>query len=236
MQQLEYTAFERLRCPRPVDKLDWVAEHCKDKRVLDLGAYDETAIELKEGTDWWLHGRLSKVASAVVGVDNSPLLPPSGVETSETSRIVPGDILHLDVVPLDEKPDVVVAGELIEHVPDALQFLGSLRSDRRLDGATAVFTTPNASAFYNVVLGVFGRESTHHDHVAIHSYKTLNTLCRKAGFREWELMPYHSRFSELVLRSSRPVRMGVLGFERFVNAVEYAFPLLAGGWILVVGL
>lgn len=236
MQQLRYTPFERLRCPRPVDKLDWVADYCIGKRVLDLGAYDETAVGLKEETEWWLHGRLSRVAAAVVGVDNSPLLPPAGLETSRTSRIVPGDILKLEAVPLDETPDVVVAGELIEHVPDAVQFLVSLKSDPRLSGATAVITTPNASAFYNFFLGCFGRESTHHDHVAIHSYKTLNTVCRKACLRDWHLIPYHARFSELTLRSSKPARVGVVAFERFVNAVEYAFPLLAGGWILIAPL
>jgi len=229
---LEYTAVERLACPRPVDKLDWVTELCRDKRVLDLGAYDETAVELKEGTGWWLHGRLFEVARWVVGVDNSPLLPADGLETSARSRIVPGDILQLEAVPLGESPDVVVAGELIEHVPDPVAFLQGLSGDPRFAGATAVITTPNASAFYNFLLGFFGRESTHHDHVAIHSYKTLNTLCRKAGLVDWQLTPYHARFSEMVLRSSKPARMGVLGFERFVNTVETAFPLLSGGWIL----
>jgi len=232
MEHLEYTAVERLTCPRPVDKLDWVTDLCRAKRVLDLGAYDETAVDLKEGTGWWLHGRLFEVASAVVGVDNSPLLPAEGLRTSERSRIVPGDILHLEDVALDEPPEVVVAGELIEHVPDPVRFLQGLAGDPRFHGATAVITTPNASAFHNFFLGVFRRESTHHDHVAIHSYKTLNTLCRKAGLHEWQLIPYRARFSEMVLRSSKAARVGVLGFERFVNAVEWAFPLLSGGWIL----
>ncbi|MDQ3680154.1 MAG: class I SAM-dependent methyltransferase [Actinomycetota bacterium] len=232
MKALRYTPFEHLKCPRPVDKLDWISDFCRDKRVLDLGAFDETAVALKEGTDYWLHGRIAAAAKEVVGVDNSELLPAEGLRASDQSVIVRGDILELGRIHLDWDPDVVVAGELIEHLPNALEFLRLLKADDRFASSTVLLTTPNASAFYNFVLGLGGRESTHHDHVAIHSYKTLNTLCAKVGLSEWDLIPYHSRFSELGLRSSRLVRLVVTGFERLVNAVEYLFPLVGGGWIV----
>lgn len=236
MAALHYTPFERLTCPRPVDKLDWISDFCRDKLVLDLGAYDETAVALKEGTGYWLHGRIAAAAKEVVGVDNSELLPAEGMRPSAKSVIVRGDIFQLDRIHLDWDPDVVVVGELIEHLPNALEFLRLLKADDRFASSTIVLTTPNASAFYNFVLGLVGRESTHHDHVAIHSYKTLNTLCAKAGLREWDPIPYHSRFSELGLRSPRLVRLLVIGFERVVNAVEYLFPLVGGGWIVKVRL
>lgn len=230
--KLEYTALERLPCPRPVDKLSWIADLCRDKYVLDLGAYDETAVALKQGTPYWLHERLSRVAKEVLGVDNSDLLPDDGLSISENSMIVRGDILHLESVSLGPRTDVVVAGELIEHLPDALEFLCQLREDPRLKGATALLTTPNASAFYNVVLGMAKRESTHHDHLAIFSFKTLNTLCSRAGFDDWELIPYHARFPELFMSSSGLTRLWVKSFQRLVNAVERMFPMLAGGWIV----
>lgn len=232
MKALRYTPFEHLRCPRPVDKLDWVSDFCANKHVLDLGAYDETAVVLKEGTGYWLHGRIAAAAKAVVGVDNSELLPADGLPTSATSVIVRGDILKLDQIQLGWNPEVVVAGELIEHLPNALQFLRLLKKDERLASSTVVLTTPNASAFYNFVLGLVGRESTHHDHLAIHSLKTLNTLCVKASLSRWEIIPYYSRFSELGLRSSGLARLAVIGFERVVNAIEYLCPLLGGGWIV----
>ncbi len=236
MKELRYTPFEYLPRTRPVDKLQWITNFCSDRYVLDLGAYDETAVRLKEGSGYWLHGRIASVARAVVGVDNSELLPAEGLRVSNKSVIVCGDILHLDRVQLDWDPDVVIAGEVIEHMPNALDFLRGLKSDPRLASSTVVLTTPNASALYNFVLGVVGRESTHHDHIAIHSFKTLNTLCTKAGLSEWEIIPYHSRFSELGLRSSGLLRLGVKGFERVVNAVEHLCPLLGGGWIVKVRL
>ncbi len=236
MTGLRYTPFERLRPPRPVDRLAWVTGLCRGRRVLDLGAFDETAVTLKQDSPYWLHGRLSEVAAHLVGVDSSEQLPPGGLRTSDTSVIVPGDILDLDQVLLADKPEVVVAGELIEHLPDALGFLRKLKDDPRLAGATVVLTTPNASALYNVVLALFGRESTHHDHVAVHSFKTLNTLCSKAGLSDRQILPYHTRFSELLLRSQGPTRLVVAALERLVNALERLFPLLAGGWIAKIQL
>ena len=236
MKELAYTPFERLRCERPVDKLSWVSDFCRDKNVLDLGAYDETAVTLKAGTGYWMHGSIADAAKEVIGVDNSELVPVEGLRVSDRSTIFRGDILRLASIELGWDPDVVVAGEVIEHLPDALEFLRRHKADPRLSSSTVVLTTPNASAFYNLVLGLVGRESTHHDHVAIHSFKTLHTICRKAGVREWEVIPYHSRFSELALRSSGAVRFVVTAFERIVNAFEYAFPLLGGGWIVKIRL
>jgi hypothetical protein len=89
MQSLAWTPLERLRPPRPVDRVAWIAERCRGRRVLDLGAYDETALA-KRDTDQWLHGRIAAVAAGVLGIDASPGLPAEGVATGPRSRIVPG--------------------------------------------------------------------------------------------------------------------------------------------------
>src|SRR6202171_5118662 len=83
---LAYTSLEQISWARPVDKLSWVTEQCRDKFVLDLGAYDETAIGAKYGTPWWLHGRIAGVARRVVEVNTSTSTPKEGVQTSEKER------------------------------------------------------------------------------------------------------------------------------------------------------
>jgi hypothetical protein len=230
---LQYTPLEKVTSPRPVDKLAWIAERCRGQFVLDLGAYDETAMTTKKGTPWWLHGRLAEVARRVVGVDNSKNVPDDGLVTSERSVIVRGDVYDLGSLNLESRPDVVVAGELIEHLPDAVGFLRSVLTEPSLAGATLILTTPNAASAYNAILGVVGRESTHQDHLAIHSYKTLSTVCSRAGLREWQLIPYLTRFPEMMLSSNGALRLGVAGFQRVVNVIERWCPLLSGGWIVV---
>ena len=128
--------------------------------------------------------------------------------------------------------DVVVAGEVIEHLPNALAFLEQLR--RLFPGRELVATTPNATSLTNVLLGVASRESSHRDHLQIYSHKTLCTLCRRAGFPAWDIVPYHVRYTEMALRSG-PVRRRIVGgVEALVNACEWVVPLWSGGLILHV--
>jgi hypothetical protein len=231
---LRYEPLERLRVPRPVDRLAYVSEACRGRAVLDLGAMDETAYVGKRGRGTWLHERIAAVADRVVGVDSAAAVPEAGLDTGPRARIVRGDASHLDELlsALDFRPDVVVAGELIEHVASPLAFLQDLAASSRLAGTELILTTPNATAVHNVAVGMLSRESTHRDHLCILSYKTLNTLCARAGLQHWTLVPYRSAFVEMRARNGG-LRGALVGAgEKAVNAVEWLFPLLSFGWIV----
>jgi trans-aconitate methyltransferase len=229
---LRYTPLERLELPRPADRVGWVAERCRGKAVLDLGCFDETA-QAKTGTQHWLHGRLARVARNVTGIDSSSKLPREGIVTGPTSRILRGDVNALDGETLRGlEIDVIVAGELIEHLPDTGRFLRHLKD--LFPGRELIATTPNATSLANVFLGVFSRESAHEDHLQVYSYKTLNTQCLRAGFQAWSIIPYYVRFTEMILRSDGINRIFVQSAERLVNAAEFCVPLLSGGLILHV--
>jgi SAM-dependent methyltransferase len=228
---LAYTPLEPLTVGRPVDRAGFILERCRDRLVLDLGCYDETALA-KRDTGQWLHGAIAGVARGVLGVDSSERLPPDGLPTGPRSRIVRGDITALDRILGATEVEVVVAGELIEHLRDPLAFLEQLR--RLLPGRELVVTTPNATALHNVLLGLASRESNHPDHLQVFSFKTLSTLCLRAGFQAWSIIPYHVYFAEMALRVSGAKRLGVRAAERAVNLAERMFPLLAGGLIVHV--
>ncbi len=106
----------------------------------------------------------------------------------------------------------------------------------RLSGKTLILTTPNATALHNVLIGLARRESMHHDHLCVLSYKTLTTLCTRAGFVRWEIIPYFARFTEMQERHAGVGRFGVLAAERTVNLLEWLFPLLSFGYILRIEL
>ena len=232
--QLRYEPLERLRVPRPVDRIPFVVAQCRGKSVLDLGAMDETAVDAKRGRGTWLHESIAQVATRVVGVDSSPQVPEPGLVTAANAKIVRGDVGNLDGVlaALDFAPEVVVAGELIEHLPNPLQFLQSLASIERLRGCTLILTTPNATAAHNVAVGLASRESTHHDHLCILSFKTLHTLCRRAGLASWEVIPYRAAFPEMRARHPGAAGLLVAAGERAVNVVEWMFPLLSFGYVV----
>jgi len=232
MQDLRYDALERIRVPRPVDRLDFIQALARGKKVFDLGALDETAFELKRDTDRWLHARLCASASSVTGIDNSSLVPAEGLATLHGGRIVNADIFDLSgVVERFGKPDLVVAGELLEHLPSTESFLSSLRQSDFLKGAEFVFSTPNACSWHNVLVGLAARESMHQDHLQIYSYKTLRTLFERSGIELQALVPYHVRFDEMISKAGGIRRLGVSGFQKIVNAMEFMTPLLSAGWV-----
>jgi cyclopropane fatty-acyl-phospholipid synthase-like methyltransferase len=232
--ELRYEPLERLRVPRPVDRIRFVAEACRGRVVLDLGAMDETAVGAKRGRGTWMHEAIAEVAVRVVGVDSSLAIPSQGLRTARNAEIVRGDLTDLGrwLAARDFDPEVVVAGEVIEHLASPLQFLESLVAIDRLRGRTLILTTPNATAAHNVAIGLFGRESTHPDHLCILSFKTLHTLCRRAGLSRWEILPYRAAFPEM--RARNPGLRGsiVAAGEKAVNAFEWLFPLLSFGYVV----
>jgi hypothetical protein len=236
--RLRYTALERLTLPRPVDRIGYIANACAGRRVLDLGAMDETAWQAKRGRGTWLHEEISRTALSVEGVDNSALVPEEGLRTGPTSFIRRGDVTDPErlLAALHEPPEVIVGGELIEHLENPLQFLQRFAATKALTGTTLILTTPNATALHNVLIGLAGRESTHHDHLCILSYKTLATLCTRAGLAAWEIIPYFARFTEMQERHSGVARLAVRAAECTVNAFEWLFPLLSFGYILRIRL
>jgi len=199
---------------------------------------DETAWAAKRGRGTWLHEEISRAALRVDGIDNSAAVPAEGLRTGSNATIQRGDICdprHL-IAALEDSPDVVVAGELIEHLENPLQFLTRFTEIDRLSGKTLILSTPNATALHNILIGLARRESTHQDHLCILSYKTLTTLCTRAGFARWEIIPYFSRFTEMQERHSGASRLLVKAVERIVNLVEWMFPLLSFGYIVQIRL
>lgn len=233
MQQLNYTALESVRIGRPVDRLSFLEAYVKGKRIFDLGALDETAYTKKRNSSHWLHARLAKSADQVIGIDNSPLVPPAGLMTGDNSQIINANIF--DLAPTVEQygvPEAIIAGELIEHIDDALGLLRAMARVDALREVPFVFSTPNACCWHNILIGLMGRESMHPDHLQIYSFKTLSTLFARAGYRIRAITPYHARFPEMIESSSGLASMATHAFQTTVNVLETLTPLLSGGWIV----
>jgi SAM-dependent methyltransferase len=221
-----YDPLERLHVRRPVDRVAFISERCRGKRVLDIGCFDETAL-VKRDTKHYLHGRISAVARQVIGIDSSPQLPREGVQTGSNSRIVRGNGVRPDV---PDDIDVIVAGEFIEHIESPMEFFRNLK--RRYPGKQMIISTPNGTSFANVLLALFGREAQHPDHLQIFTFKILRTLCTRMQFREWEIIPYRFQASEMILGSRGPKRAAAVAVQGFVGVVERIFPLLSCGYIV----
>jgi 2-polyprenyl-3-methyl-5-hydroxy-6-metoxy-1,4-benzoquinol methylase len=228
--ELTYESLEKIPIGKPVDRLGHIAAFCAGKTVLDIGCYDETALE-KRGTGHWLHGRILEVANEVTGIDISEKLPPEGLATGSNGRILRRDAARMDLDGIDAQGiQIIVAGEFIEHLEHPLEFFREVK--RKLPGREFVISTPNGVCFANTLMGMIGREVQHPDHLHNFTFKTLNTMCLRAGFHSWEIIPYRFYATEMVLASTGTKRIFVRLVQACIRGVERIFPLLSFGYIV----
>jgi len=223
----------RLPIRRPVDRYAYVRQLCMGKRILDLGAYDETEVDRGQHTSWrWLHAELAEVAADILGVDSSTAVAHTGsVETHLGTTIVYGMVEELDQIAADFKPDVVVAGELIEHTPDTLGWVRRLAT--AVPGTRFVATTPNTTSLINVGLALMRRENAHPDHIQVYSYRTLHTLMSRVPLVDARITPYYYNRHLFYARVPRWAAPAVTLTDMLVlRPTQWLFPLLSMGLVV----
>lgn len=179
-----------------VDRREFLLREATGRRVVHLGCVDDRLTETRLDAGLHLHARFTEVAATLVGVDISE----SGIELLR--RRVPGDyevgdVQALAAVPLPSEVDVVIASELIEHLPSPGLFLAGLRDVLARTGATGIITTPNAYGWVSFAkIALRRREPTHPDHVLVYSPYTLVNALRASGLvvdelwmHDWERPP-----------------------------------------------
>jgi hypothetical protein len=230
---LRYRPLEKISIPRPVDRIDYIKKQSVGLKVLDLGAYDETVIRQNQHSSWrWLHFEIANVAQEVLGVDSSPDLRINGrLKTPFGTSILYGTVENITGIFSCFKPDLIVAGELMEHTPNTVEWI--VRLSQLAPGTRFIASTPNATSLINLLLSVISRENCHEDHLHIYSYKTLATLARKVNMDAIKIIPYYYDPHLLVGRGSSWLVPFIYLINRlFLIPLQYVFPLTAFGLII----
>jgi 2-polyprenyl-3-methyl-5-hydroxy-6-metoxy-1,4-benzoquinol methylase len=144
-----------------VDRVEYIVDQCRGKRVLNLGC-DSGA----------LHGAIAAVANGIYGVDVQ-----SGVKTWLVCDL---DVApeHVYAAAQDIGVEVIVAGEIMEHLGNPGRLLTTLRSL----ACPVVLSVPNAFSAAGRQWLKKGYENVHRDHVAWYSYSTLCALLVRSGY------------------------------------------------------
>ncbi len=215
----------RLPRARVVDRLGWLVERCRGRRVVHVGFADAGFADEQARAGRWLHGHLADVASSLVGLDADE----AGVAAAraaghEVHRVDCTDAAAVAALGI-EPADVVVAGEIIEHLDAPGALLDALVPLCRPDGELVV-TTPNAYGLVNVAASLGPRvEVNHPDHVVMFTWRTLTELLRRHGWEVTDTVTYvpgvrsrgrRSRLEAAAVRS-------VLGLERLLGRLGRPF-------------
>jgi len=186
----EKVAARKLPRAKAVVREDYLIDACRHRRALHVGCADAPFTRRKHEDGTLLHGKLAGVASELVGIDCDEdalvWLGEHGVHDlflRDASEI--GGLLR----ETGFRPEVIVAGEVLEHLLEPLQFLNGISSvmDR---GTKLVLSVPNAFAATSVASVWLRKEKVHPEHVAYYSYFTIRELLRRTGFEVVDQHPY----------------------------------------------
>jgi len=110
---------------------------------------------------------------------------------------------------LDNKPDAIICGEMIEHLFDQDAFLEKLKQITKPD-TQIIFTTPNFLLWSSRIRMLFGRYSDREvlfdkSHIHLLSYLGLKKLLFKHGYEILEENHiYHPNYLEIIKMFLRP--------------------------------
>jgi hypothetical protein len=141
-----------------VDRSAFVLARCRGQAVLHVGASGR------------LHEEMLKVARKVAGIS---LEGGDGVMAFDLDEV--GEEL-----PTISGVELVVCGEVIEHLGNPLHFLKRLRAT--YPGVPVIVTVPNAFASAGRKHMADGVENVNIEHTCWYSYRTLKTLVERAGY------------------------------------------------------
>jgi 2-polyprenyl-3-methyl-5-hydroxy-6-metoxy-1,4-benzoquinol methylase len=158
------------------------------ERVLDVGC-----------SSGYLARRLVERGATVVGIDTDEAAADEARDVCE--QVLVGDVETMELPFADQSFDVVLCGDLIEHLRDPERFLTRVRPLIR-PGGRLVLTTPNvanwalrlgllAGRWRYTSRGILDRTHTH-----LFTKKTLEETLERAGYRiaEFELTAPVPRF------------------------------------------
>jgi len=211
-----------------VQRIDFIKEMSAGKKVLHLGCTNHPYTEDSIKNEMLLHFDLGKTAKELYGFDYDQagldVLDKYGVKNLHRA-----DLEKLEEVALDETFDVIIAGEMIEHLSNPGLFLKGIRRFMRKD-TKLVITTINAyCAMRFFIYGLRGKgganEPVHPDHVFYYSYSTLSLLINRENYAIENFLFYDI---------GNEHRQHGRWYNKFINDVAVRFsPHLCDGLIAV---
>ena len=163
-----------------VNRINYLKDLCKGKKVLHLGATDSPMTKEAVQNGHLLHFALSEVCEDIVGLDLDASMIQWLSDNHGINNIKHGNIENLKDYPQDDF-DIIIAGEIFEHLSNPGKALDCIRSTTS-SSTTLVMTVPNAYSIKGFLRTLLKYELIHPDHTLHHSPHTLKTLLERHGF------------------------------------------------------
>jgi SAM-dependent methyltransferase len=221
--------FPRLQIINDRDR--FLREYVTGKTVLHGGCVDSELLEERIATKRLLHDVLGTTAKRLVGVD---------VDCKGISEMLQRGYKNIYCADIEswhyeEKFDVIVLGEIIEHIDNCGLLLQSVKRFCH-SGTTVIFTTPNNYYFLFWIYSLLGKESIHPDHNYLFSFNSLKSLLGKFSFlvieniAVWEKINFSRVNDGVFSRLRKGIAASLLNSIHFI---KYIFPQYGKGIMVI---
>lgn len=156
-------------------KIKFMCEYARGKKVLDVGCVQHNPEQYR--SPYWVHRALKEVATKLVGLD----LYEDGVNhlTERGFDIRYGDAQDFD---LNDTFDVIVAGDIIEHLEDFHGFFACCKKHLSANGKLLI-STPNPWFWHRIgAAAIIKRVPCNSEHTCWFCPTTLRQIASRHGF------------------------------------------------------
>ena len=198
-----------------VERESWLVDRCRGKRVLHLGCVGFTDCPVPEKVrlaGHTLHQKLSAVCDCV-GIDLDRTTVEQLQQAGVFRNVRVGDAERLEeFVDVLLPFDLVVAGDIIEHLSNPGRMLDGARKLLKPDGSLMV-STPNSFGLPAFLRHLFGTFREGQQHVLCFNYITLAQMLERHGYQVTEAHTCHQQTA----RGSHPLafKLGIVLFRMF---------------------
>lgn len=173
----------------PVKRDSYIINRVSNRSVLHIGCSDSPFTKSKFEAGDLLHQKLADSAKRLIGIDidksSIDWLREQGVQdlyVADARKIKALINTH------DLNVDVVVAGEVLEHLTNPESFLTAICDGLKKD-TELLISVPNAFYIEGVLRVLFYYEKVHSEHVSYYSYSTIKELLNRCGWTIKEIKP-----------------------------------------------
>ncbi|MFC2158355.1 class I SAM-dependent methyltransferase [Acidobacteriota bacterium] len=172
-----------------IERTSFILEHCRGKKVLNVGCTNSPMMMRRIINNTQLHLNLQEVTDNLYGLDLSEKDVEYLRQEHHVRNLYIGDCERIDTYFPDDKFEVVVAGELIEHLSNPGLFLTSTKSILAEEGIL-IITVPNGPAFRRGLSSLLRRETVNAGHNFYFSKMTITRFLLRLGYEVEEIYGY----------------------------------------------